>query len=129
MVVAEPVAPPLMWIAGQRAIGPGVAACQQVRARVTGQLPQPAPRTRAPVWDPRTRAGDSTGATRTPRARPWPYQPAAHIGGRPAPRRGRRPWPPREGRRMPTITVGQENNTDIEIYYEDHGVGQPVVLI
>jgi non-heme chloroperoxidase len=30
---------------------------------------------------------------------------------------------------MPTITVGQENNTDIEIYYEDHGAGQPVVLI
>ena len=29
---------------------------------------------------------------------------------------------------MPTITVGQENNTDIEIYYEDHGAGQPVVL-
>ena len=30
---------------------------------------------------------------------------------------------------MPTVTVGQENNTAIEIYYEDHGVGQPVVLI
>jgi non-heme chloroperoxidase len=30
---------------------------------------------------------------------------------------------------MPTITVGQENNTDIEIYYEDHGAGPPVVLI
>ena len=30
---------------------------------------------------------------------------------------------------MPTITVGQENNADIEIYYEDHGAGQPVVLI
>ncbi len=30
---------------------------------------------------------------------------------------------------MPTVTVGQENNTDIEIYYEDHGAGQPVVLI
>jgi non-heme chloroperoxidase len=30
---------------------------------------------------------------------------------------------------MATITVGQENNTDIEIYYEDHGAGQPVVLI
>ena len=30
---------------------------------------------------------------------------------------------------MPTISVGQENNTDIEIYYEDHGAGQPVVLI
>jgi len=30
---------------------------------------------------------------------------------------------------MPTVTVGQENTTDIEIYYEDHGAGQPVVLI
>jgi non-heme chloroperoxidase len=30
---------------------------------------------------------------------------------------------------MPTVTAGQENNTDIEIYYEDHGAGQPVVLI
>ena len=24
---------------------------------------------------------------------------------------------------MPTVTVGQENNADIEIYYEDHGAG------
>jgi non-heme chloroperoxidase len=30
---------------------------------------------------------------------------------------------------MPAVTVGRENNADIEIYYEDHGVGQPVVLI
>jgi pimeloyl-ACP methyl ester carboxylesterase len=30
---------------------------------------------------------------------------------------------------MPFITVGTENTTDIEIYYEDHGSGQPVVLI
>ena len=30
---------------------------------------------------------------------------------------------------MPTVIVGRENNTDIEIYYEDHGAGQPVVLI
>jgi pimeloyl-ACP methyl ester carboxylesterase len=30
---------------------------------------------------------------------------------------------------MPTITVGRENSSDIEIYYEDHGTGQPVVLI
>lgn len=27
------------------------------------------------------------------------------------------------------LTVGQENGTDIDIYYEDHGSGQPVVLI
>jgi peroxiredoxin len=30
---------------------------------------------------------------------------------------------------MSFITVGQENSTDIELYYEDHGTGQPVVLI
>ena len=30
---------------------------------------------------------------------------------------------------MPTITVGRENSSDIGIYYEDHGTGQPVVLI
>jgi non-heme chloroperoxidase len=30
---------------------------------------------------------------------------------------------------MPQITVGAENNEDIQIYYEDHGSGQPVVLI
>jgi non-heme chloroperoxidase len=28
-----------------------------------------------------------------------------------------------------TITVGQENSTPIEIYYEDHGSGTPVVLL
>ncbi|MGW5188097.1 alpha/beta fold hydrolase [Kribbella sp. NPDC004138] len=30
---------------------------------------------------------------------------------------------------MPHIRVGQENSGDIELYYEDHGVGAPVVLI
>jgi non-heme chloroperoxidase len=30
---------------------------------------------------------------------------------------------------MPTVTVGRENSSDIAIYYEDHGAGQPVVLI
>ncbi|WP_433132703.1 alpha/beta fold hydrolase [Micromonospora sp. CA-240977] len=30
---------------------------------------------------------------------------------------------------MPYITVGEENSTAIELYYEDHGAGQPVVLI
>ncbi|MFE7564550.1 alpha/beta fold hydrolase [Kitasatospora sp. NPDC057500] len=30
---------------------------------------------------------------------------------------------------MPFITVGQENTAPIELYYEDHGTGQPVVLI
>jgi non-heme chloroperoxidase len=30
---------------------------------------------------------------------------------------------------MSYITVGKENSGDIELYYEDHGTGQPVVLI
>jgi non-heme chloroperoxidase len=30
---------------------------------------------------------------------------------------------------MPFIQVGTENSTSIELYYEDHGDGQPVVLI
>ena len=30
---------------------------------------------------------------------------------------------------MPFVKVGTENSTGIEIYYEDHGAGQPVVLI
>jgi non-heme chloroperoxidase len=30
---------------------------------------------------------------------------------------------------MPRITVGTENDSPIEIHYEDHGSGQPVVLI
>ncbi len=40
-------------------------------------------------------------------------------------------WPrqrqpsPAEGNPMPTVTVGQENNADIELHYEDHGAGQP----
>ncbi len=30
---------------------------------------------------------------------------------------------------MPSITVGQENSATIDLYYEDHGAGRPVVLI
>ena len=30
---------------------------------------------------------------------------------------------------MGYITAGQENTTPIELYYEDHGTGQPVVLV
>jgi len=30
---------------------------------------------------------------------------------------------------MPFITVGQENSATIDLTYEDHGTGQPVVLI
>jgi hypothetical protein len=28
------------------------------------------------------------------------------------------------GHLMPTVIVGQENNADIEIHYEDHGTGR-----
>jgi non-heme chloroperoxidase len=30
---------------------------------------------------------------------------------------------------MPYVTVGKENSSKIDLYYEDHGSGQPVVLI
>src|SRR5205814_7087933 len=30
---------------------------------------------------------------------------------------------------MPYISVGKENSGDIDLYYEDHGSGSPVVLI
>jgi non-heme chloroperoxidase len=30
---------------------------------------------------------------------------------------------------MPYVTVGEENSAPIELYYEDHGTGSPVVLI
>ena len=30
---------------------------------------------------------------------------------------------------MPYVTVGKENSGDVQVYYEDHGSGDPVVLI
>jgi non-heme chloroperoxidase len=30
---------------------------------------------------------------------------------------------------MATVTVGSENGNDIDLYFEDHGSGPPVVLI
>ena len=30
---------------------------------------------------------------------------------------------------MPYVTVGKENSGDIELYYEDHGSGHPIILI
>ena len=30
---------------------------------------------------------------------------------------------------MPYVTVGKENSGDISLYYEDHGSGDPAVLI
>src|ERR1700740_2106046 len=30
---------------------------------------------------------------------------------------------------MPHVNVGKENSANIELYYEDHGAGQPVILI
>src|ERR1019366_2888030 len=50
-------------------------------------------------------------------------RPGLKIGG------GCSPAAREEGARMPFITVGKANATDIDIYYEDHGSGQPVVLI
>jgi non-heme chloroperoxidase len=44
---------------------------------------------------------------------------AADTPGRPEPRSAT----------MGTITVGKENSSSIDLYYEDHGAGAPVVLI
>jgi pimeloyl-ACP methyl ester carboxylesterase len=30
---------------------------------------------------------------------------------------------------MPYVKVGEENSASIDLYYEDHGAGMPVVLI
>ena len=30
---------------------------------------------------------------------------------------------------MPYLTVGEENSGAVDLYYEDHGAGKPVVLI
>src|ERR1039457_7525506 len=30
---------------------------------------------------------------------------------------------------MPYISIGQENSGSIDLYYEDHGTGKPVVLV
>jgi non-heme chloroperoxidase len=30
---------------------------------------------------------------------------------------------------MPYVTIGQENSATIDLYYEDLGTGQPIVLI
>ena len=41
-------------------------------------------------------------------------------------------WHPRGGGKagpMATITVVRENSDDTDLYYEDHGAGQPVVLV
>jgi hypothetical protein len=34
-----------------------------------------------------------------------------------------------EGTMMAYLRVGEENSTSIELYYEDHGAGAPVVLV
>jgi non-heme chloroperoxidase len=36
---------------------------------------------------------------------------------------------PNEENRMPYVTTGQENSGSIDLYYEDHGSGRPIVLI
>src|SRR5436305_14926290 len=39
------------------------------------------------------------------------------------------PYSIEEEAHMPHITVGKENSGNIDLYYEDHGSGAPVVLI
>ena len=35
----------------------------------------------------------------------------------------------RKGIAMPFVKVGAENSADIEVHYNDHGAGKPIVLI
>src|SRR6266702_4135594 len=82
------------------------------------------------------RAGDRGTGPCWPRARRGPPGRDAEAG---TSRRFRGPPPgpppgcgPRSDKKealMPTVTVGHENSAGIEIHYEDHGAGQPVVLI
>src|SRR3954447_19344370 len=39
------------------------------------------------------------------------------------------PWARGTERSMPYVSVGEENSGSIDLYYEDHGSGPPVVLI
>jgi len=48
-------------------------------------------------------------------------------GQRPARALALRPF--KRGRLVPHVKVGEENSAAIELYYEDHGAGAPVVLI
>src|ERR1700722_7291288 len=81
----------------------------------------------------------------TARRSPWRHAfpaptPRARATGRTSPsmiRTAMRGWPRRSQRgslaasepMSSYIKVGQENSTPIEVYYEDHGAGSPVVLI
>ena len=55
-------------------------------------------------------------------------RPARHRPGRPR-CHGDHSGEPRGEDTMSMITVGKENSTSIDLYYEDHGSGSPVVLI
>ena len=83
---------------------------------------------RGPDRRPGHRPVIATGATRPPE-RDAEASTTLQIKWASASPRRRWPYSPAEGSPIPTVTVGQENNADIEIYYEDHGAGQPVVLI
>lgn len=82
---------------------------------------------RGPDRRPGHRPVIATGATRPPE-RDAEASTTLQIKWASASPRRRWPYLPAEGSLIPTVTVGQENNADIEIYYEDHGAGQPVVL-
>src|SRR5580693_3952531 len=84
-------------------------------------LAGPGPRARPPARECHGRDAPSWGETVDK------YHPADPAGRRPCAGTGRRPPP--EGSAMPVVSVGQENSAAIDLYYEDHGSGPPVVLI
>src|SRR4051794_25647149 len=72
-------------------------------------------------WSPRARGEPRNAALR--------QVPLRRSDGSTPRTAGRRPPRQRKEPIMPTVTVGHENNADIEIHYDDHGAGQPIVLI
>jgi hypothetical protein len=102
--------------------------CSCSVVQMNAQQSVPSEYWRGPDRRPGHRPVIATGATRPPE-RDAKASTTLQIKWASASPRRRWPYSPAEGSPIPTVTVGQENNADIEIYYEDHGAGQPVVLI
>src|SRR5580693_1569741 len=138
MAAARRGRPPDRLFAARRPRAAGAAAVRPLRPSsrppllshglhglpLGGEQPPRAPVPGAARPQTRVPARGHPGFDARPGARPWDQNtPAGETAGSPA------GSPLLEGCDMPNVTVGRENTTDIEIYYEDHGAGQPVVLI
>src|SRR5512147_271543 len=59
----------------------------------------------------------------------WSSHRSVSSGGRSSRSSTSSPQDPNRRMTMPYISVGKENSGSIDLYYEDHGSGRPVVLI